>query len=460
MKPTHQVRFWEIKVLRPDAKGRLRKRPYGVRWVTAGREHSEWFITKALAKAHLNKLVQAANKGEAFDVETGLPESMYRELHSPTLLRVVQEFLGDVWPDMSPNSRGRLVDGLAVAVQGFLDEEIDAKPADVRRALTTLVLPPESARVVGNTRLGEIAEWLEQHSRKVAELADDSEVTRLGRKLLVKLDGSKSKVTTVNTRRGSLVQALSFAVDKQYLSANPFSGWSPSRFQTGVAIDPGVVVNPVQARSLLAAVTYARPRGKNSSWLAFFATLYFAGTRPGEARSLSEDNCQLPASGWGKLVLPNSLGKSAARLTDDGEMYQVRPLKHRPEEATREVPIPPELVRILSEHIDQAGTAEDGRLFRTAAGGPVPNASYTDIWRVARPYGLAPKQVASPLARRPYDLRHAAVSSWIAAGVPLPEVAQRAGHTVQMLTAVYAKVIYGSADQMNRRIESFLDDLD
>lgn len=108
MKPTHQVRFWEIKVMKPDAKGRLRKRPYGVRWVTAGHEHSEWFITKPLARAYLNKLVQAANQGEAFDIVIGLPESMYRDQNSPSLLRVAREFLQDVWPDISPNSRGRL----------------------------------------------------------------------------------------------------------------------------------------------------------------------------------------------------------------------------------------------------------------------------------------------------------------------------------------------------------------
>jgi integrase len=459
MKPTYKVRFWEIGVRKPNEKGR-RKASYGARWVTDGHEHSEWFATKALARSYLNKLVRAANQGEAFDMETGLPESMYREQNSPSLLRVAQEFLREIWPDVSPNSRGRLLDGLAVAVHGFLDDEIDADPADVRRALTSLVLPPESARVEGNGHLAGIAEWLEQHSRKVAELADEKETARLGRKLLIKLDGSKAKVRTVGTRRGSLVQALSFAVDQQYLSANPFSGWSPSRFQSEVAIDPGVVVNPAQARSLLAAVTYARPRSRNVSWRPFFATLYFAGTRPGEARSLAVDNCHLPSSGWGKLILPNSLGRSAARLSDDGEVYQVRPLKHRPEEATREVPIPPELVRILSEHIEQQGVAADGRLFRTAAGGPVPNASYTDIWRLARLYGLAPIQVASQLARRPYDLRHAAVSSWIAAGVPLPEVARRAGQTVQILTSVYAKVIYGSADQMNQRIEDFLDDAD
>ena len=30
-------------------------------------------------------------------------------------------------------------------------------------------------------------------------------------------------------------------------------------------------------------------------------------------------------------------------------------------------------------------------------------------WAVARTLGLVPEQVASPLAARPYDLRHAAV---------------------------------------------------
>ena len=111
----------------------------------------------------------------------------------------------------------------------------------------------------------------------------------------------------------------------------------------------------------------------------------------------------------------------------------------------------------MADHIDLTSAEPGGRLFSSASGGPVANASYTDIWRRARPYGLAPIQVNSPLAARPYDLRHAAVSSWIAAGVPLPEVARRAGHTVQMLTAVYAKVIYGTGPDLNQKIEKFLD---
>jgi len=44
-----------------------------------------------------------------------------------------------------------------------------------------------------------------------------------------------------------------------------------------------------------------------------------------------------------------------------------------------------------------------------------------------------PAQGASPLARRPYDLRHAAVSLWLSAGVPPAQVAERAGHSVEVL---------------------------
>ncbi|GAA5086080.1 hypothetical protein GCM10023259_098850 [Thermocatellispora tengchongensis] len=57
------------------------------------------------------------------------------------------------------------------------------------------------------------------------------------------------------------------------------------------------------------------------------------------------------------------------------------------------------------------------------------------------PLALTPAQVASPLARRPYDLRHAAVSLWLNGGVPAPEVAGRAGHGVDVLLRVYAKCI-------------------
>ncbi|WP_434096191.1 hypothetical protein [Streptosporangium roseum] len=63
----------------------------------------------------------------------------------------------------------------------------------------------------------------------------------------------------------------------------------------------------------------------------------------------------------------------------------------------------------------------------------------------------------SPLAARPYDLRHAALSLWLNAGVPATEVAKRAGHSVEVLHRVYAKCMEGQQERMNGKISSALD---
>jgi integrase len=57
------------------------------------------------------------------------------------------------------------------------------------------------------------------------------------------------------------------------------------------------------------------------------------------------------------------------------------------------------------------------------------------------------------LARRPYDLRHAAVSTWLNAGAPAPQVAEWAGHSVDVLLRVYAKCVSGQQHEAKRRIE-------
>lgn len=69
-----------------------------------------------------------------------------------------------------------------------------------------------------------------------------------------------------------------------------------------------------------------------------------------------------------------------------------------------------------------------------------------------------PRVPISPLAGRPYDLRHAAVSLWLNAGVPATQVAERAGHSVEVLLRVYAKCIAGGDKVANMRIDAALRD--
>jgi integrase len=61
--------------------------------------------------------------------------------------------------------------------------------------------------------------------------------------------------------------------------------------------------------------------------------------------------------------------------------------------------------------------------------------------------------VGTPLMSRPYDLRHAAVSTWLNAGVPAAQVAEWAGHSVDVLLRVYIKCIAGQQGEAKRRIE-------
>jgi integrase len=82
--------------------------------------------------------------------------------------------------------------------------------------------------------------------------------------------------------------------------------------------------------------------------------------------------------------------------------------------------------------------------------------TYARVWGKARIAALPPEQAGSPLARRPYDLRHAAVSTWLNAGVPPTQVAEWAGHSVAVLLQIYAKCIVGQEEAARRRIEAAL----
>lgn len=108
-------------------------------------------------------------------------------------------------------------------------------------------------------------------------------------------------------------------------------------------------------------------------------------------------------------------------------------LHYHAAEAVRTAPIP------LTWSPCAHGVAPDGRLFRTQRGGLVQDTGYGEVWAEVRLRALPPAQRSSSLAKRPFDLRHAAASTWLSSGVEPQVVAQRAGHSVDVLFRVYAK---------------------
>jgi len=215
-----------------------------------------------------------------------------------------------------------------------------------------------------------------------------------------------------------------------------------------------VVVSPAQARKLLAAVCGLSDRGAHLE--AFYGCLYYAALRPSEAVMLREADLYLPKKGWGRIVLAASASRAGTAWTDHGTSRQERGLKHRADNETRTIPIPPELVKLLRAHIKKYGTTPDGRVFQTTRGGIIQDSAYSAVWAEARQAALTEAQYRSPLGRRPYDLRHAAVSLWLNSGVPATEVARRAGRGVAVLLKIYAHCIDGQADAANQRITDAL----
>lgn len=455
---TYQVRFWTLKHVKD------RRRPWGVRWVTGGEEHSEWYVTKALAESFRAELVRAARAGEAFEVDSGLPLSVSRQRSARTLFELAVAFVDWTWQRSPGNTRKSIVTSLAAVVPLFT-RQLDHAPsaAALQRLLSTRLLPlsRRDEPLIGEEQAA--ASWLRRASRPITELTDDLTASELLDSLRKTAAGRAVTYSTWDKRRAVLHKALGFAVSSGWLDINPISGRRLGTAPATQTVDPRSVLNPIQARQLLAAVTYVgarrrheRERGRRLH--AFFACLYYGGLRPGEAQQLREHDCVLPEAGWGELLLSGSWSVvSGAHFAVTSTCHEARPLKRRRLEDVRRVPIPPTLVGILRTHLVEFGTAPDGRLFRAVkTGRTVPASVYTRVWQQARELGLTPAQCATSLARRPYDLRHAALSGWLNAGVPPADVAARAGHSVKVLLTIYANCLDGQTATFNARIDELL----
>ena len=270
-----------------------------------------------------------------------------------------------------------------------------------------------------------------------------------------RMDGKPAAATTARRKRAVFHNALGRAVELGHLSTNPVTSVQWKAPKVADEVDRRVVPTPLQMRRILTAVTYVgRMRGPRLA--AFFALLYFAALRPAEAMALTVSQCELPKKGWGQLLLAESWPEAGSAWTDDGQGTEKRSLKWRGKKEVRPVPIPAELVSILRSHIDTYGTGPGGVLFRTCMGKPYTTGAYTTTWQHARGYAMPPAVAASPLAARPYDLRHGGVTLWLNSGVPAAEVARRAGHSVDVLLKIYAGCMDGEADSANKRIERAL----
>ena len=400
--------------------------------------------------------MRAVHEGEPFDEETGLPVRELRRRNDVSWFQHAQDYIEMKWPHSPGSTRRTLAEAMATVTPALVkDSQGMADAQTIRIALYSWAFNVNRRHETPPADVAQVLDWFERKSLPVSAVADRMRVRAALDALTRKLDGTTAAASTIRRKRAIFHNALGFAVDAERLASNPLPRvqWKAPE-QVEEEVDPACVPGPRQAAALLDAVRIQSPRGRRL--VAFFGCMYFAATRPAEVIGLRADDCDLPRRGWGELRIRETRPLSGSAWTDTREPHDKRGLKHRPRKAVRVVPIPPDLVALLRWHVTAYGTAPDGRLFRTARGGLVQDTGYGEVWAEARRRALTPAQYGSPLAKRPYDLRHAAVSTWLSSGVEPQLVAKRAGHSVTVLFRVYAKCLDGTADTANARIEAAL----
>jgi integrase len=447
---SYDVRFWDIKRLGNGTVAR-----YRVRWAVDGREHCKSFKARPLADGFLDGLKDAVRDRRPFNYRTGLPEAGTSDGEMITWYRHARAYAEAKWPVLAPVSRRSVAEALVTVTIALTDKGPGAPEGTVlRTALFAWAFNPATREASPPPEIAAALDWAERASLPVAELEDTATVRLVLAACARTLAGKAAAGSTQRRKRSVFYNALGYAVEQGHLASNPVDRIQWTAPAVAQSVDRRVVVSPAQARSLLAGVRELSDRGAHLE--AFYACLYYAALRPSEAVMLRDSDLHLPKTGWGRIVLAASASRAGTAWTDHGTARQERGLKHRAAHETRTIPIPPELVRLLRAHIKQYGTTPDGRIFQTARGGIIQDSAYSAVWAGARAETLTPAQCRSPLGRRPYDLRHAAVSLWLNSGVPATEVARRAGHGVAVLLKIYAHCIDGQADAANQRITDAL----
>ncbi|MFC0844655.1 tyrosine-type recombinase/integrase [Streptomyces noboritoensis] len=451
---SYNVRFWDIRE-RLD-----RRKPYMVRWTVNGREKSESFMTLGLADSRRSKLVTAARDGEPFDEHTGLPASELRAIKQRTTwYDLAHEYLDQRWDRTPGNTRRTLADAFATITPALVHPGAAyPEPRVLRRALYSWAFNKNAWTQEPTEEWRKALDWMKRNSLPVSALAEADVLRRALDAMCRKLDGKPAAAKTARRKRAAFSEVLNTAVEKGYFAENPLNGLRWNAPAVNEEVDPAAVPNPAQVARLLAAVAQQRGRGPHLE--AFYGCIYYAAMRPAEVIHLRLHQCHLPDTGWGMLNLSGGVVTAGKEWTDDGAVHEVHSLKRRAPTATRPVPIPPQFVRMLRAHIERFGVAPDGRLFRNQKGNYVDASAYGLTWSRARKHALTRTELASKLAKRPYDLRHAGISFWLYSGVDPAECARRAGQSIHVLFRFYAKFLDGIREQANRLIEQSMQEWD
>ena len=348
---TYDVRIWGI-----SRRAWQSGTTYRVRWVVAGREWHESFTTRALAESFRADLLSLARQGQPFRRDTGRPISW--EVERPALVSWYEHACAYV--DMKSDPRGREESARhrreSLATVTPLCSFPSRADRRRRRCGPSSMGGHSMLDAARRARLPRISVARNAGWRRTPVRCRTSPIPRYCVPLSMRshCGWTAARLRRRRSRASGRIfyNAVEYAVELGHLAGNPIPSIKWRAPKITEAVNPRVVINHGQARALLDAVDQRRP-----SLVAFFAVMYYAALRPGEAVELRKEALSLPASGWGEAALEHvgSVGRSVVERV----RYAARApasRKHRGAEEVRIVPSAPELTALLRKHLDEHGT--------------------------------------------------------------------------------------------------------
>jgi integrase len=434
--------------------------------------------TAERARGWANRLVEDFNRGWAYDpkdrrfVEPTSPDTAADA--TPTVVACAVSFLDRKWDTAwEPKTRQAAVRALKRACTHLVLPDAPERPdADVSAYLDAVLtsarsrprpLPEDAAR-------GEA--WLCRWSRPIDQVTWEDLESFLVRFRTNQLRPDKRVSAATERRFTADLKQFWADASARHRFANPWPAVGTldraagRRAARGVQpVDRDVVLSPAQIAWLALASGIYGTWGPQT--VCFVLVMGLCGLRPNEAVGLEVGGLELPAEGAGWLTTTRSRRHVASRWLEPDEDPEWGPLKDRDLTESRTAPVPTWLVPLLRTHValfrSEAGPRD---LLFCRSGRPYDLSVFDrEVWQPARaalfppdPHLGAddPRQPRLSRLRR-HDLRHAACSLWLNAGVDVKVCQRWSGHKrLSVFLDIYQGILPGREEEGVRALNGTL----
>jgi len=391
-----------------------KKRPYYVRWSYAGRETSRAFEFKTDAKDFWTDLRDAIKDGERFSTETLQPVSW--ELEDRTIAKISKEFVDSVKSKWAPKTRQSNLWPIAEALVLLVPKRAATPPDFIHQSICDWLMSDG----------GQCPSWLNRHSLSLAEctreVCSDAMAKLEKKRVVAKGESPNKSPNTVNRYRRAVSQVFGYAARRDLLTYNPWpqaERGKKTRAEQTTEVSARQRPSADQILDNIAKMRNHKPSSRDYQTAANI--IWHTGMRPSEARALRIENCVLPDTGLGSAFVEDNVQGGTKRFW----MSHDKQIDLPKTGLKRRIPLSPEIVAIIKEHI---GDRTTDLICRTQDGGLISETNLERAWARCR---------GEMSSVRLYDLRHTHATMAVRAGASPDKVAKWLGNSKEVLVNIY-----------------------